>query len=39
MSAAYDVAALYVDPRGVYANLPGVDVWDAARDGPQRERD
>ena len=26
------VAALYVDSRGVYANLPGVEVWDEARD-------
>jgi hypothetical protein len=26
------VAALYVDPRGVYANLPGVEVWDEKRD-------
>ena len=26
------VAALYVDPRGVYANLPDVEVWDEARD-------
>ncbi len=26
------VAALYVDPHGVYANLPGVEVWDEARD-------
>lgn len=26
------VAALYVDPKGVYANLPDVDVWDEARD-------
>lgn len=26
------VAALYVDPRGVYAGLPDVDVWDEARD-------
>ena len=26
------VAALYVDPNGVYANLPGVEVWDEARD-------
>ncbi len=26
------VAALYVDPAGVYANLPGVEVWDEARD-------
>ena len=31
MSAAR-VAALYVDPNGVYANLPGVEVWDEARD-------
>lgn len=26
------VAALYVDPHGVYANQPGVEVWDEARD-------
>jgi hypothetical protein len=26
------VAALFVDPSGVYANLPGVDCWDEARD-------
>jgi hypothetical protein len=26
------VAALYVDPNGVYANLPDVDLWDEARD-------
>ncbi len=26
------VAALYVDPRGVYAGLPDVEVWDEARD-------
>ncbi len=26
------VAALYVDPNGVYAGLPGVEVWDEARD-------
>ncbi len=26
------VAALYVDPEGVYAGLPDVDVWDEARD-------
>jgi hypothetical protein len=26
------VAALYVDTRGAYAALPGVDPWDAARD-------
>lgn len=26
------IAALYVDPKGCYANLPGVDPWDEARD-------
>lgn len=26
------IAALYVDPRGCYANLPDVDPWDEARD-------
>lgn len=26
------IAALYVDPAGVYADLPDVDVWDEARD-------
>lgn len=26
------VAALYVDPRGIYAGLPDVEVWDEARD-------
>lgn len=26
------VAALFVDPRGCYADVPGVDVWDEARD-------
>lgn len=26
------VAALYVDSKGAYANLPGVEVWDEARD-------
>ena len=26
------IAALYVDPRGVYATLPDVDLWDEARD-------
>ena len=25
------IAALYVDGRGCYANLPGVDVWDVER--------
>lgn len=29
---AQTVAALYVDPKGIYANLPGVEVWDEARD-------
>ncbi len=26
------VAALFVDPKGVYAGLPDVDVWDEERD-------
>lgn len=26
------VAALFVDPKGVYAGLPDVDAWDEARD-------
>jgi hypothetical protein len=26
------VAALYVDPRGPYPNMPGVECWDEARD-------
>lgn len=26
------VAALYVDPKGPYAGMPGVDLWDEARD-------
>lgn len=26
------VAALYVDPRGPYPSMPGVDCWDEARD-------
>jgi hypothetical protein len=29
---ARPVAALYVDPHGVYSGLPDVDVWDEARD-------
>src|SRR5437588_12423105 len=32
LRAAQTVAALYVDPKGVYANLPGVEVWDETRD-------
>ena len=31
-AALQTIAALYVDPNGVYANLPGVEVWDEARD-------
>lgn len=27
-----EVAALFVEAGGVYANLPGVDLWDEARD-------
>ena len=26
------IAALFVDPRGVYSTIPGVDVWGEARD-------
>lgn len=26
------VAALFVDPKGVYADIPDVDLWDEARD-------
>ena len=26
------IAALFVDPKGVYASLPDVEVWDEARD-------
>jgi hypothetical protein len=26
------VAALYVDPKGIYAGVPGIDLWDEARD-------
>jgi hypothetical protein len=32
LRGAQTVAALYVDPKGVYANLPGVEVWDEGRD-------
>lgn len=28
-------AALYVDPRGVYADLPGVELWPEGRDARQ----
>lgn len=28
----YRIAALYVDPRGVYSTVPGVDVWGEERD-------
>lgn len=27
-----EIAALFVDPHGAYSNLPGVDLWDEARD-------
>jgi hypothetical protein len=29
------VAALYVEPQGVYAGIPGVDPWDETRDARQ----
>ena len=32
MSAEKRVAALYVDPNGVYSEVPWVDLWDEARD-------
>jgi hypothetical protein len=32
MPPMIDVAALFVDPAGPYANRGGVEVWDAARD-------
>lgn len=32
MGEARTVAALFVDPRGPYVGLDGVDVWDEARD-------
>jgi hypothetical protein len=31
-AAAPTVAALYVEPAGVYANTPGVELWSEARD-------
>lgn len=27
-----NVAALFIDPRGIYSTMPGVDCWDEARD-------
>ena len=30
--SARTVAALYIDPRGPYPKMPGVDCWDAERD-------
>lgn len=30
--ASSRVAALFVDPKGCYAGVPGVDLWDEARD-------
>lgn len=32
MSQSDSVAALFVNPRGAYADVPGVDLWDEARD-------
>lgn len=32
MTEPITVAALFVDRKGVYANLPGVDLWDEAKD-------
>lgn len=30
------ISALYVDPKGCYAGLEGVDLWDEARDAQVR---
>ena len=32
VAAGPQIAALYVDPRGVYSDLPGVDCWGEDRD-------
>lgn len=32
MTSPATIAALFVDAKGVYAGLPGVEVWDEARD-------
>jgi hypothetical protein len=32
MNAAITIAALFVDPKGPYAALPDVDLWDESRD-------
>lgn len=32
MAALISVAALFVEPRGVYSKVEGVDLWDVARD-------
>ena len=32
MTHSRPIAALYVEPRGVYQGLPGVECWDEARD-------
>jgi hypothetical protein len=32
LRAGQSIAALFVDPRGCYSGLPGVDLWDEERD-------
>jgi hypothetical protein len=32
LPTSFTVAALFVDPDGIYANLPGIELWDEARD-------